>query len=98
ISKLDAETLLLISSELNHYYNYEDAIERHKDTLAPLVNLDIPDFLPKRDACGKAALRLSMAGAIQCRWKVIQLAYPDSGDISGDRSSVVGYSSLAFYA
>jgi MEMO1 family protein len=98
ISKLDNETLLLISSDLSHYYSYEEAIERDKGTLTTLVDLDIPGFLTKADACGKAALRLSMEIAIQCRWKVMQLAYQNSGDISGDRSSVVGYSSLAFYA
>lgn len=98
ISKLDSETLLLISSDLSHYYSYEEAIERDQKTLSTLVNLDIPGFLKKGDACGKAALHLSMQIAIQCGWKVIQLAYQNSGDISGDRSSVVGYSSLAFYA
>lgn len=98
ISKLDSETLLLISSDLSHYYSYEEAIERDRGTLATLANLDIPGFLARGDACGKAALHLSMEIAIQCGWKVGQLAYQNSGDISGDRSSVVGYSSLAFYA
>ena len=49
----------------------------------------------KWDACGKAPILIMMHIAKQFGWKCKMLEYKNSGDVTEDRSRVVGYSSFA---
>ncbi len=106
----DPETLLVISTDLSHYPPYEvanavDSItlesvlsgraDEFKVTLTKLSNLNLP---VDTFACGKEAVKLGLKvaeklGLVDWRY----LRYANSGDVSGDRSSVVGYAALTGY-
>lgn len=97
------EALLVASSDLSHYENATDAaaldgvVLRHVEALDPEGLMDALERQPGH-ACGggpmvsvlRAARRL---GATRAR----VLRYADSGDVSGDKSAVVGYMAAAIW-
>jgi len=96
------ETLVLASSDLSHYHTYDDAVKIDHKTLSALQSWDY--FSMSRnfqtrvwEACGGAPIVAAMIyaermGANQAR----VLKYANSGDVTGDRSRVVGYSADVF--
>jgi AmmeMemoRadiSam system protein B len=98
-----AHVLLVASSDLSHYEDARTAakmdsvIVSHVEALEPIALMDALELEP-RHACGggpmvavlHAARRL---GARQSR----VLRYADSGDVSGDKTSVVGYMAAAIW-
>jgi len=49
------------------------------------------------DACGKIPIMILISIAKKLNWKCKLLSYKNSGDVTGDKSGVVGYASFAFY-
>jgi hypothetical protein len=98
----EGETLVLASSDLSHFHTYDDAVKIDHKTLNALEAWDY--FSMSRnfqsriwEACGGAPIVASMIyaermGANQAR----VLKYANSGDVTGDRSRVVGYSADVF--
>jgi len=96
--------LVVGSSDLSHFHNYDQALLLDGRTLASMENNDAADFLKgietgEFEACGggPAAVAMMVAqgrGAVQAKL----LRYANSGDVTGDRQSVVGYGALAFMA
>ncbi len=98
----DGATLVLASSDLSHYHAYDDAVAMDHKTLNALKAWDY--FSMSRnfqtrvwEACGGAPILAAMIyaerrGANQAR----VLEYANSGDVTGDRSRVVGYSADVF--
>jgi len=96
------ETLVLASSDLSHYHVYDDAVTIDHKTLNALQSWDY--FSMSRnfqsriwEACGGAPIVAAMIyaermGANRAR----VLKYANSGDVTGDRSRVVGYSADVF--
>jgi AmmeMemoRadiSam system protein A len=96
------ETLVLASSDLSHYHPYDDAETIDHKTLNALQAWDY--FSMSRnfqsriwEACGGAPIVAAMIyaermGANQAR----VLKYANSGDVTGDKSRVVGYSADVF--
>ncbi len=89
-------TIVVISTDLSHYY--PDEIAKSIDNYCNLAvkNLDI-NYLNKCEACGMLGLKAIIDYAKNVGWKSIILDYKTSGDTAGDKSSVVGYGSYAFY-
>jgi AmmeMemoRadiSam system protein B len=96
-------TLIVASSDLSHYEDARTAAEldavviRHVETLDPEGLMSTLEHEP-RHACGGgpivSVLRAAAAlGASDARL----LRYADSGDVSGDKSSVVGYMAAAIW-
>jgi MEMO1 family protein len=95
-------TLVLASSDLSHFHPYEDAVKIDHKTLDAMHSWDY--FSMSRnfqsrvwEACGGAPIVATMIyaermGATQAR----TLKYENSGDITGDYFSVVGYSADVF--
>jgi AmmeMemoRadiSam system protein B len=97
------DALLIASSDLSHYEDAKTAAALDRQVIQQVERLD-PDGLMRaletepRHACGggpmvsvlDAARRL---GATHARL----LQYADSGDVSGDKSSVVGYMAAAIW-
>jgi MEMO1 family protein len=90
-------TLLVASTDLSHYedahtaFSLDSIVMRHVEGLDPEGLMEALEREP-RHACGGgpmvAVLRAARAlGATRAR----VLRYADSGDVSGDKSSVVGY-------
>jgi len=103
LSERDGRTLLIASSDLSHYENATTAQALDAVVLRHVEALDADGLMraleiEPRHACGggpmvsvlEAARRLGAAHAHV-------LEYADSGDVSGDKSSVVGYMAAAIW-
>jgi AmmeMemoRadiSam system protein B/AmmeMemoRadiSam system protein A len=98
----DGETLIVASSDLSHLHTYGDAVTIDRKTLHALEEWDY--FSMSRnfesriwEACGGAPIVAAMIAAERMganQAKVIK--YANSGDVTGDHSSVVGYSADVF--
>jgi len=94
--------LVVGSTDLSHYYSYTEAKKLDGYVVKCLDMFDIPGMIDlfetgKAEACGAGPIIVTMMlseilGADHGR----VLKYANSGDVSGDKSSVVGYVSAAF--
>lgn len=89
--------LLLISSDLSHYYLYEEAIARDALAHRAIENVDLELMERRVEACGKTGILTLMRLARKQNWSAKLLDYRNSGDTAGDKSQVVGYGCYAFY-
>lgn len=96
IKYIDDKTLIVASSDLSHFHTYDEAVQLDVNCLNAIHKLDINEAL-KCEMCGYYPVLTLMFIAQQKNWKNEVLMYKNSGDITGDKSSVVGYSSIAFY-
>lgn len=95
------DTLIVASSDLSHYHPYEKAVSLDGKTLNAIGEWDyltLSDNFQNRtwEACGGAPIVAAMIAAERLgatRAQVIK--YANSGDVTGDRSRVVGYSAVA---
>lgn len=96
------KTIIIGSSDFTHYEPNDFAHEQDKSIIDPIVNLDIDKFYStlqekQISACGYGAIASTM---IACKelgaTKGTLVKYATSGDITGDKSSVVGYASIVF--
>jgi len=92
---LDEKTLLVISSDLSHYHDYDTAKRLDGGTTNTIKNMDEEGDI---DACGEVPIRVMIDIAKIKNWKPEVLECKNSGDATGEKSMVVGYSSIAFYA
>ncbi|MCX6088173.1 MAG: AmmeMemoRadiSam system protein B [Caldiserica bacterium CG02_land_8_20_14_3_00_36_38] len=93
---LDENSLILVSSDLSHYYPYENARKIDENCNKAVEGLDLKR-LQKCEACGKIGLEMLIYIAKQENWKSKVLCYMTSGDTAGPKDQVVGYGSYAFY-
>jgi AmmeMemoRadiSam system protein A len=97
------KVLLVASTDLSHYHSYNTAVELDRIVLNHIEKFDIEglnrDLKSNRaEACGggpvvSVMLAAKALGANQGK----VLKYLNSGDVSGDRSRVVGYTAAVFY-
>ncbi len=97
------EALLIASTDLSHFHPYARAVELDQVILQH-VNAFAPEKLSKDlkrgrcEACGggpTVAVMLAAQALGASRGEVLK--YANSGDVTGDRSSVVGYMAAALY-
>jgi AmmeMemoRadiSam system protein B/AmmeMemoRadiSam system protein A len=96
------ETLIVASSDLSHYHPYDEAVKMDRKTLHALEEWDY--FSMSRnfqtrvwEACGGAPIVAAMSAAERLGAnQALVLKYANSGDVTGDRSRVVGYSADVF--
>ena len=93
----DTETLIVISTDLSHFHDYQTAREIDART-ANAIELLEPNRLSTEDACGAYPLRGALLAASQNHWNVHRLGLCNSGDTAGDRARVVGYGAWAMTA
>lgn len=96
--------LIVASSDLSHYHSYETALKldtkvAHRlETADPIQLWDLFDS-NEAEACGAGPMVSVVAACVQLGAKKIHIAdYRNSGDVSGDRTSVVGYLSALLAA
>lgn len=94
---IDELDLVIVSSDLSHYYPYEEAIERDALAHRAIENLDVVFMEDRVEACGKTAILTLMQIAKDRGWKAKLVDYRNSGDTAGDKLRVVGYGCYAFY-
>ena len=96
------DTLILASSDLSHYHPYDEAVKMDRKTLHALEEWDYfsmsRNFQPRIwEACGGAPIVAAMIAAERMGAnQAMVLKYANSGDVTGDRSRVVGYSADVF--
>jgi AmmeMemoRadiSam system protein A len=98
---LDDNTLLVASSDLSHYFPYETAKQLDGMSVSAICELE-PDLMEQLDPagapCGKGPILTLIHIAKKKGWKTKLLDCRNSGDTAGDKSRVVGYATVAFYA
>jgi len=89
------DALFVFSTDLSHFFSYEKAEKIDSETIKIIEDLDFKK-LNKLDACGKFPLLIMMQLCKLKGWKPQLIEYKNSGDITHDKSSVVGYASFVF--
>lgn len=92
----DDTTVVIISSDLSHYYTDDYARALDMNCHLAVENLD-ERLLNKCEACGKIGIAGMIKYARENGLKAKLLDYTTSADVSGDYSRVVGYGSYIFY-
>ncbi|MBN1385707.1 AmmeMemoRadiSam system protein B [Candidatus Woesearchaeota archaeon] len=89
------DALFVISTDLSHFEDQKTANLLDKKTNEIIEDLDI-DKIDKLNACGQVPVMIAMHLCRIKGWKMHLIDYMTSGDITGDKTSVVGYSSFWF--
>lgn len=84
------ETIIIVSSDLSHYHDYESAQKLDNETAAAIESLQ-PEKMNNNSACGRVAIQGLLQCAIDFGLKITKLDLRNSGDTAGDKSRVVGY-------
>lgn len=96
------KTQIIASSDFTHYENHDDASKKDSELINAICKLDIQKFYNVLEqnnisACGYGAIASVMTAVTKLGAKKGQLLkYATSGDITGNKSAVVGYSSIIF--
>ena len=91
------ENLVLVSSDLSHYHDYDTARALDAETAAAIV-ARLPEALNTERACGGRAIRGLLHYARRHGLQGSLLDLRNSGDTAGDKQRVVGYGTFAFHA
>ena len=94
------KVMVIASSDMTHYESHHDAMEKDLYAVQAILAVD-PDLLAKRveerhiSMCGVAPT-LAMLSYVRRRFRAQGelIRYQTSGDVTGDRSSVVGYAGI----
>lgn len=89
------ETLIVISSDLSHYHDYQTAQVLDRATSRAIEQLR-PDDIDYDDACGRDPVNGLLHLARRRGLKATTVDLRNSGDTAGPRDSVVGYGAYSF--
>lgn len=104
VNAINGRNILIVgSSDLSHFHSYEKAVKLDSLVLKRVENMDGPGLLEDleknlSEACGggPAAVTMMVSKKLGAN-RAKLLKYANSGDVTGDRRSVVGYASAIFY-
>ncbi len=94
---VEADDLIVVSSDLSHYHDQTTAQRLDHHFLDALLAGD-KEGVAQGEACGQAPALALMVVAEARGWQPHLLDYRTSGDTSGDYRRVVGYASVAYTA
>ena len=90
------ETLIVISSDLSHYLDHDNA-RRMDNATALAIEALAPEQIGRDQACG----RIPVAGALVCArargMRVVRYDLRNSGDTAGAKDRVVGYGAWGLF-
>jgi hypothetical protein len=100
-----ADVVIVTSSDLSHFFTYDEAATYDEENLTALEALDLATYertgQGQSGMCGYDPVRVILS-ALQIAAgpgaRVTRLRYANSGDVTGDRDRVVGYGALALLA
>jgi len=99
----DRRVLIVGSSDLSHFHSYEKAVKLDSAVLHRIEKMDAEGLLKDleenvSEACGggPAAVTMMISKKLGSHRAKI-LKYANSGDVTGDRGSVVGYTSAVLF-
>lgn len=90
-----SETLILVSSDLSHYHDYETAQRLDRSTTRAIEAL-APEKLDHESACGLVPVRGLLQAARERGLSATTLDVRNSGDTAGSKDQVVGYGAYCF--
>lgn len=88
------EVIGIVSSDLSHFLDYEEARRRDTRTATAITELRPTDLLPE-DACGRTGVQAALMLARRRGWTCRLLDLRNSGDTAGSKDRVVGYGAFA---
>jgi AmmeMemoRadiSam system protein B/AmmeMemoRadiSam system protein A len=97
----EPETLIVASSDLSHYHTYDQAEKEDHKTLKAIEEWDYLNMAQNFEArvweaCGGGPIIATMIAAERLGANEAKvLKYANTGDVTGDRSRVVGYGAVA---
>jgi MEMO1 family protein len=103
IKKSGKQFLIIGSSDLSHYYPYNEAVRIDNIIVEHLEKFNMQGLAEdsnrnRCEACGFGTIITTMTISEKCGATASRvLKYANSGDVSGDKSGVVGYLSGVFY-
>lgn len=92
----DQDTLIVVSTDLSHFENYDAASAHDRKTSLSIEGLKY-DEINYGDACGRNPLNGLLYFAKKQNLHIEMLALQNSGDTSGDHERVVGYGAYVLY-
>jgi MEMO1 family protein len=101
VEALDAtNTVVIASSDMTHYESAKTAAAKDQSALKAVLDLDAKRFYETVEtqnitACGYAPITSLITYAVGVNAKAKLLSYHNSGDVTGDQSSVVGYAAVS---
>ena len=91
------DNAIVISSDLSHYHNLEEANALDKHCLKGVEKLDLNELEKGCKACGLTGIQAMILSAKHLKLSSRLLDYRTSAKVSHDTNSVVGYMSALFY-
>jgi MEMO1 family protein len=90
-----SETLIIISSDLSHYYDYATA-KRLDEAASRAIEALRPEDIRDEQACGRYPIRGLLYAARKHGLRARTVDLRNSGDTAGPRDEVVGYGAYIF--
>lgn len=90
------ETLVIISSDLSHYFDYKTAQNLDQKTAQAIIDLN-PQNIQDEQACGLLPIKGLLEVAIKKHLQAKVIDLRNSGDTSGLKDKVVGYGAFHFF-
>lgn len=90
---IDEDTLIVVSSDLSHYHGYDEAVNTDRACIDSILNQSSIEC----EACGIYAIKILNRISKEKGWTPELIDYRNSGDVTGNKDRVVGYSSITYY-
>jgi hypothetical protein len=103
IMRENKKVILIVSTDFSHYHDYDTAVKMDMKTIDAIERMSIEDvhrYLMTREGemCGGYPVLYMMAVARNLgATNGILYRYANSGDVTGDKSRVVGYAAIGIY-
>lgn len=103
ILRKDEKTIIIASTDLSHYHDYETAVMMDRKIIDAIERMSLEDIegylrTGEGEMCGEYPVIFTMAVARGVgATNGILYKYANSGDVTGDKSRVVGYSAIGLY-
>lgn len=100
---LDENTIIVASSDLSHYHDYATAKEMDTRVISAIGRISLRDTetllrLGESELCGGLPVLVAMEVARRAGANTgVVFKYANSGDVTGDKDRVVGYSSIGLF-
>jgi hypothetical protein len=96
------KVLIVASSDMSHFHSYDAASKMDNIALKDIAELNVDDLTERLykdecELCGAQGVLSLMMLSRQINGKATILNYANSGDVTKDKSRVVGYGAAAFF-
>jgi len=93
---IDDKTLIVVSSDLSHYHEYDEANKLDTECINKIEQQDV-EGIKTCEACGIDGIKIISEISLRKGWDAKIIDYKNSGDTAGTKSRVVGYGAIAFF-